>query len=311
MRECDILIIGAGPAGLAAGIYAGRAASSAIVLEKAFPGGQVATASDIENYPGFPDGVHGIDLADKMRQQAERFDVDFVTDHALLVEHAQDGGFKVTGELDTYAARAVIVAAGSESRRLGIPGEDRLRGRGVSYCGTCDAPFFKNKRVAVVGGGNSALKESLHLARFASHVNMYVRKAAFGRADHVYKVQVTENEKIDAFFNVRVVEILGGEKVEAVKIESTLQGDIEVVPVDGVFVFVGTEPNTGLVSRILGQSPTQLIRTDHRMMTSVPGLFAVGDVRLHSFRQVATAVGEGAAAALAAEEYIEKLGDGE
>lgn len=310
MHECDILILGAGPAGLAAGIYAGRAAASVLVLEKAFAGGQVATASDIENYPGFPDGVDGVELAEKMRLQAERFGVGFVTDHAILVERAPDGGFKVTGDVGVYAARAVIIATGSESRRLGVPGEDQLRGRGVSYCGTCDAPFFKNKRVAVVGGGNSALKESLHLSKFASHVSMYIRKASFGKVDHVHKTQVTDNEKIDVFYNVRISEILGTDKVEAVRVESTIQGDVEIVPVDGVFVLIGSDPNTGLVSRLLGQSPTQLIHTDHRMMTSVPGLFAVGDVRQHSFRQVATAVGEGATAALAAEDFIEQAGRG-
>ena len=306
-EEKNILIVGAGPAGLSAAIYAGRAAMKVILLEKNYPGGQVATTSDIANYPGFPAGVDGFDLADQMRKQAEAFGVTFTAAEVKDISIEEDKRFLVKTATKNYLATAVIVATGSEPLMLNIPGEDRLRGRGVSYCGTCDGPFFKGKKLVVVGGGDSAMKEALHLTHFASRIVMVVREPTFTGGEAIYKGQIAENAKIEVRYNTQVMELLGEAKVEGVKLKNSETGEESVLETDGMFVFIGSRPNTRLICTLLQKQCGMQIETDHDMATEIPGLFAAGDVRKNSWRQIATAVGEGATAAMAAQRYLADL----
>lgn len=308
MGDCNILIIGAGPAGLTAAIYAGRAACEVTLLEKSFPGGQVSTTAAIANYPGFPEEIDGIDLAERLRAQAEKFGVTFTSGEATRIEKNPDGRFTITTQTgEKYQSTAVIVATGATPRQLGAPGEAELRGRGVSYCGTCDGPFFKGKRLAVIGGGDSAMKEALHLTKFASHVTMIVRKPVFSGTESIYKREIAANPKMTVLFQTQVKEVLGTSKVESLTLEKD-GGKKENFPVDGVFIFIGTIPNTEFLADIVGQLRHGLVDVDHDMMTAIPGLFAAGEIRVGSYRQIATAVGDGATAAMAAEQYLRSRG---
>lgn len=300
--DCEILILGGGPAGLAAAIYAGRAERKTIVLERALIGGQVASTMEIANYPGFPDGIDGPTLAERMREQAERFGVEFRTGEATRVLLYNDT-FHVEGGEGTLVSRAVILATGSDLRPLGVPGEKEFRGRGVSYCGTCDAPFFRNQRVVVVGGGDTALKESLHIAKFARELTIIHRRDAF-RGEKIYQRQIFASEKIRVVWDSVVEAIQGTKRVESVRVRNVKTGEVHDRACDGIFIFVGTLPNTSLVAHLFPSLPDGHIPTDLDMMTPIPGLFAAGDVREHSYRQVATAVGEGATAAIAADHYL-------
>jgi len=300
--DCDLLIIGGGPAGLAAAIYAGRADLKTVLLERMSLGGQVALTMDIANYPGFPENIDGPTLADRMRQQAERFGVEVRTAQAQALRRDGDR-FEVQVRGDTLRAKTVILATGADPRKLGVPGEDELRGRGVSYCGTCDAPFFRGKRVVVVGGGDSALKEALYIAKFASEVTVVHRRDAF-RAEKIYQHQVFDHERINVRWDAIVTRIEGEDKVTGVSLENPKTHEPSRMDTDGVFIFIGAEPNTQILCDLLPQDCGGHVATDLDMMSKVPGLFAVGDVREHSYRQVATAVGEGSTAAIAAEHYI-------
>ncbi len=303
--DCDILIIGGGPAGMAAGIYAGRAELRTVILERMMVGGQVANTMEVANYPGFPESIDGPQLSDNMRKQAERFGVRFETGEAREVGQC-DGGFQVELAGGRMSAKAVILAMGSDPRKLGVPGEEELRGRGVSYCGTCDAPFFRDRRVVVVGGGDTALKEGLHLAKFASHVTLVHRRDAL-RGEKIYQRQILDHEKMTVRWNAVVTAIQGDGKVQSVALKDTRTSEESEMETDGVFIFVGTVPNTAPVLKLLSLEHGDHVATDLDMMTSVPGLFAVGDLREHSYRQVATAVGEGATAAMAADHYLARL----
>ncbi|MBN1257873.1 MAG: thioredoxin-disulfide reductase [Planctomycetes bacterium] len=303
--ECDIAIIGGGPAGLAAAIYAARADLKTILLEKALIGGQVALTMDVANYPGFPENIDGPTLADRMKVQAERFGAEILTAEALGLK--QDGeGYVIQLAKEELRTTVVIIATGSDPRMLGVPGEEELRGRGVSYCGTCDAPFFRNKKVVVVGGGDAALKEALHIAKFASTVDLMHRRDAL-RGEKIYQKQIMEHEKIKVCWNTIVTKINGKKAVTSVTTQDTQTGQSGETITDGVFIFVGTKPNTGIVKDLLPDSEGQHIKTETDMMTSLPGLFAVGDLREGSYRQIATGVGEGVTAAMAAEHYIANL----
>lgn len=303
-HEYEIVIIGGGPAGLSAAIYAGRSARRVLLLEKALVGGQVAMTMDIANYPGFPEGIDGPQLAQKMRAQAERYGVEFMVAEARTI--AKDGEtFMIELSQRTIMAKTVIVATGSQPLELGVSGEKELRGRGVSYCGTCDAPFFRERRVLVVGGGDTALKEALHLSKFVSELTLIHRRDSF-RAEMIYQKQILSTEKIKIRYNTVLKEIRGEKKVEQALLESTDSGEEDVLDIDGVFIFIGTRPNTELICQLVPANCGGNIDTDLDMMTGVEGLFAVGDVREHSYRQVATAVGEGATAAMAAEHYLQE-----
>jgi thioredoxin reductase (NADPH) len=300
---CEIVVIGGGPAAMAAAIYAGRAGRCVKVLERGVVGGQSALTYDIANYPGFPDGIGGTELADRMRRQAETFGAAFLAGEASAVQRLEDGSFRVCLREECLSSEVVIVATGSDPRRLEVPGEAELRGRGVSYCATCDGPFFRDKRVVVVGGGDSALKEALHLAKFASAITIVHRRDAF-RAEHAYRAEVKAHPAITVRWNAVVREIRGEKTVTGVLLEDTATGRTEELPTDGVFIFIGTEPNTRFLCPILEADCGGHVETGPDMQTSVPGLFAVGDVRKHSYRQIATAVGEGATAAIAADHYL-------
>lgn len=301
--ECNLVIIGGGPAGLAAAVYAGRAELKTILLERSVVGGQVAQTMDIANYPGFPEGVDGQDLSAKMRAQAERFGVEFRQAEAQTIKKDGDE-FVIETRNEPLRACTVIIATGADPRKLDIPGEEDLRGRGVSYCGTCDGPFFRDRRVVVVGGGDSALKESLHLTKFVRELTIVHRRDTF-RAESIYQKQVRQTDKISVKWNTIVTSINGEKKVESVTLENTESGEAEERETDGVFIFIGSTPNTSLICDMVPSGCGGHVETDLDMMTKVPGLFAVGDVRKHSYRQIATAVGEGATAAMAAEHFLQ------
>jgi thioredoxin reductase (NADPH) len=298
----DCIIVGGGPAALAAAIYAGRGELRTLVLERSALGGQVALTHAIENYPGFPEGISGPKLTELMTAQAKRFGAEIVMDE--VTDLRLEGDFKVvstTGE--SYRALTVILAMGADPKKLGVPGEEELRGRGVSYCGTCDAPFFRDKKVVAVGGGDTALKEALYIAKYAREVVLVHRRREF-RAEKIYQTELQANRKITLMLDTVVTKINGAAKVESVDTRNVKSDETEVVPCDGVFVFVGTTPNTGFLKQVFPEEAGANIQTDVNMMTSIPGIFATGDVRKYSYRQVATAVGEGTTAAMAAEHWI-------
>lgn len=298
----DTIIVGGGPAALAATIYAGRAEMKTLVLERMFVGGQVVQTHEVDNYPGFPDGIDGVELIQRMDAQARRFGAEFRTED--VTGAALDGDLKiVTTSNRSYRSRTVILATGADPRKLGIPGEEKLRGRGVSYCGTCDAPFFRDKKVAVVGGGDTALKEAIFIAKFASEVVIVHRHQEF-RAERIYQTEARENPKISFELDSVVDRIGGEERVEGVDIHNVKTDATKTIPCDGVFIFVGNVPNTHFLCNLFPVDCGGHVETDINMMTSAPGIFAIGDVRKHSYRQIATAVGEGATAAIAAEHWI-------
>lgn len=301
-------MIGAGPAGLAAALYAGRARLSTIVLERGATGGQAATTHLIENYPGFPEGIAGPDLMQRMEQQARKFGADFRYADVRGIAKS-DGGILIhSGEGDIHAS-AVIVATGTEPVRLGVPGEDRLRGAGVSYCATCDGAFFRDKHVLVIGGGDSAIVEAIFLTRFASRVTVVHRREEL-RATKVLQEDAFKNTRIGFAWNSVVDEILGAEKVDGVVLKDTKTGDKRRIDADGVFIAIGSRPDTEFLSDLVDRDPRGYVLTDDRMRTRTEGLFAAGDIRSKSVRQVVTAVGDGAIAAVEAEKHIAFKGRG-
>lgn len=304
MDVYDIVIIGGGPAGLTAGMYAARAALKCILIERGMPGGQAATTDQIENYPGFPEGIGGPDLMMNMHQQALKFGLE--TKFGEVNELKKDGQwFFVNVSGQDIKARSVIIATGTESLNLGVEGEQRFRGRGVSYCATCDGAFFKGLKVAVIGGGDAALEEGMFLTRFASKVYLVHRRNEF-RATKVVQERLREFPQIELVLNSVVASILGDNKVEAIKVKNLATGEEKAIAVDGVFVYIGQKPNSELVKDMVQLDERGYIITDQNMQTSLPGLFAAGDVRVTPLRQVVTAVSDGAVAAVSAEKYIEQ-----
>jgi thioredoxin reductase (NADPH) len=301
----DVILIGGGPAALAAGVYAGRAELKTLILERLWLGGQIALTDAVDNYPGFPDGIDGAALTELMRKQVEKFHCDIRTETAERVE--LDGDLRIVATNKArYAAPAVILAMGADPRKIGCPGEDRLRGAGVSYCATCDGAFFKGKRVVVVGGGDSAFKEGLFLTRFASEVLLIHRRQGF-RAEKIYLTQAQKNPTFGLLLDSVVESINGAEKVESVTVRNVTTAATQEVATDGVFIFIGHVPNTAFLANLFPEHAGRLLPTDAAMQTSIPGIYAIGDVREGSYMQVATAVGEGATAAIAAEQYIANL----
>ena len=304
-EEYNVIIVGGGPAALSAAIYAGRAEMKTLILERMMVGGQVSLTWDVANYPGFPDGIDGPDLIARMKKQAERFNAEFRTEEVKLVE--LDGHVKaVKTSKNEYRCPVLVLAMGADPKHLGVPGEKELRGKGVSYCGTCDGPFFRNKKVVVVGGGDAALKEGLFLTKFANELILVHRRDEF-RAEKVYQTEVRENPKIELMLSCEVEKINGEQKVESVDIRDLKKDEVHAEPCDGVFVFIGHAPNTNFLCNLWPNQCGGPIETNFDMMTNLPGVFAIGDVREHSYRQIATAVGEGATAAIAAEHYISTL----
>ncbi|BBL94442.1 thioredoxin reductase [Thermus thermophilus] len=298
----DVVIIGGGPAGLTAGIYAGRAQLKTVIVEKGLPGGQIAQTDEVENYPGFPEGISGPELASRMVQQAEKFGARIVMDEVLGLEKAE-GGYLVRGYERNYRARAVIVATGANPRRLGVPGEDKFYGRGVSTCATCDGFFYRDKEVVVVGGGDAAVEEGIFLTKFARKVTLVHRRDEL-RANKVAQKRAFQNPKMHFLFSHVVTEILGEDQVTGVRLKNLKTGEEYVYPTDGVFVFIGHEPNTAFLKGVVELRPDGYIAVRDEVFTSEPGIFAAGDVADPIYRQLTTSVGAGTRAAMMAERYL-------
>lgn len=305
-QEKEVVIVGAGPAGLAAALYTGRALMETVVLEKRVVGGQIIESYDVDNYPGFNEGISGPDLVDKMIAHAEKFDVEIVNSGAADVQ--LEGPMKrvLTDGEPEYAAPIVIAASGAYHRKLDVPGEERLNGRGVSYCATCDGPFFRDKKLVVVGGGDSATTEGVFLSRFASEIKLVHRRQGF-RATAAHVKECRENDKIEFVLDTIVTEIHGNDHVEGVTARNVESDETFEIECDGVFIFIGHEPNTDYLRSILPEHGGDIIPVDFNMETDVKGVYAVGDVRVGSYRQVGTAVGDAVTAAMHAEDRIKSL----
>jgi len=302
--EQDVIILGTGPAGLAAAIYAARADRKPLVLAGPDLGGQVALTNTVENYPGHPEGVGGGDLFSMFQKQAERFGavVDFSTANEVdLTVHP----FRILADTGEYHAKTLIVATGASPRRLGVPGEDTLLGQGVSYCATCDGAFFRGRKVLVIGGGDSALEEGIFLTRYVSQETIVHRRNEL-RAGTLLRERAERNEKIHFLWDTVVDEIRGEESVQSVAVHNVKTGKQDVLPAEGVFIFIGHEPNTAVFRGKLDMDPKGYLRIDERMRTSVPGVFAAGEVADSVFRQIATSAGMGVAAAISAERWLEE-----
>lgn len=307
MHEYDTIIIGGGPAGLSAGIYAMRSRLKTVLIEKLMPGGQMMVVDFIENYPGFPQGISGLDLGMAMHQQALSLGLEVVATDCVGVDFSSETKVVSTSDGEFHAP-TVILAVGATPRRLGIPGEDRLTGKGVSYCATCDGAFFKDKHIAVIGGGNTAIQDGVFLTRFASKVTIIHRRDRL-RATKILQERAFRNPKVEIVWNTVAVEILGEQKVEGIVLENVRDNSRRTLPVDGVFVFIGNDPNTEFLKGHVTLDPQGYIVTDEDMRTNVPGVFAAGDCRRKFLRQMVTAAADGAIAAVMAEQYIEALGD--
>jgi len=307
----DCIIVGAGPAGLGAALYASRDRFTTLVLEKFMPGGQIINTDRIENYPGFA-RIDGPELIEKMRKQVADFGAEIKTaSEAASLERQKDGKIAVLCDGDRYVARAVILAPGSDYRKLGVPGEEEFRsaGAGVSYCGTCDAPFFKAKQVVAVGGGNTALEETLHLMKFAEKVTLIHRRDQF-RATRVLAEELTAradepNSNLVVKFNTTATAIQGAGKVQSVRLKNAVTGDQEDYPCDGVFIFIGMVPNTGFLKGVVELTDNGFVKCDCAYLrTNVPGVFVAGDCRIGAAMQLVTAVGDGVVAAMMMKQYF-------
>jgi len=299
----ELIIIGGGPAGYTAALYAARADLEPLVIEGFAWGGQLMITSDVENYPGYADGIMGPEMMADFRRQAERFGAEFVTDDVTRVDFSEQP-FKVFVGDEEYLSRTVVIATGASARWLGIETEEQHKGRGVSACATCDAAFFREKDVYVVGGGDSAFEEALFLTKFATKVHLVHRRDEF-RASRIMVDRAEANEKIDFVLNAVVDEILGDAKVEGLRLRSTTTGETWEVPADGLFVAIGHDPNTGLfVDQLDHDANGYLVTQAGSTATNIPGVFAAGDVQDHIYRQAVTAAGSGCMAALDAERYL-------
>jgi thioredoxin reductase (NADPH) len=307
METIDIAIIGGGPAGLTAALYAARARARTVVFETGLPGGQIVTTDWVENYPGFPDGLSGAELGELMHKQAERFGAEFRTFASIVSIEQADLDFIVTNsEGEQVLARAVILATGAVPRRLHCPGEAEYTGRGVSWCVTCDGALFRDRVVAVVGGGDAAVEEALFLTKFASKVYIIHRRDAL-RATKCIQERCFESPTIEVKWNRVVTEIVGENgKVTGVRLYATDGAPEEFLPLDGVFIFVGVEPKSELVRGLCDLDETGYVKVDHNGLTSCPGLYAAGDVTDSDLKQVITAAAQGASAAFEALRYIDE-----
>ncbi|MCX5686895.1 MAG: thioredoxin-disulfide reductase [Candidatus Omnitrophica bacterium] len=305
----DIVIIGGGPSGLTAGIYASRARMKTLLIEKMECGGQALVCDTIENFPGFPGGIKGPDLADWMSKQAGRFGLEIKTVEAkrIIPKESEKEPFSIElSEGPALKASAVVIATGAKWNKLKVPGEKELSGRGVSYCATCDGPLFKGKDVVVVGGGDTALEDAIFLTKFANKVTIVHRRDKL-RAAKILQERAFASKKIEMCLGAVCTGISGKARVEAVLVKSVKTGEEKTLKADGVFVMIGLSPNSDIVKGLVDLCPKGYIKTDEEMKTSVDGIFACGDVRMKMLRQVVTATGDGAIAATSAEHYVERL----
>lgn len=298
----DLIIIGGGPAGLSAGLYASRAKLKTLLIEKAMIGGQITNSAHVENYPGFPDGISGFELTELMHKQATNFGMQttFAEVQAIDIDNRNKVIQTTEGK---YTAKAVIIAGGASLSRLGVPGEERLTGKGISYCATCDGPFFKEKIVAVVGGGDAAVEEGLVLTKFASKVFIIHRRDQL-RASKTLQERAFANAKVDFIWDTVVDEILGEDRVSELRLRNVKTGHTSSLEVSAIFIYVGQHPNTEYLKGMVGLDENGRIITNNRMETEIEGVFAAGDIRKDSPRQVITSAGDGATAALSAEKFL-------
>jgi thioredoxin reductase (NADPH) len=304
--DYDMIIIGGGPAGLTAGLYAGRGRFKTLLLEKLITGGQVMTTDHVDNYPGFPEGIAGYELSQRMRDQAERFGVEIRSAEVTALKPGTpyhtivlEGGEEIVG-------RTIIITSGAQPRRAGFPGEVEFTGKGVGYCATCDGALYRDETIAVVGGGDTALQDAAFLTRFAQKVYLIHRRDQF-RGAKLYQERVFTNNKIEVIWDTVITEIRGEKNVTGARLKNLKTGQESDLPVTGIFVFVGIQPIVGwLTPDLVNQDESGFIQTDDTMATNIPGIFAAGDVRVKFLRQISTAVGDGALASFAAEKYLEE-----
>jgi thioredoxin reductase (NADPH) len=300
----DVAIIGGGPAGLTAGIYAGRGQLDTIILEKGLPGGQIAQTEEVENYPGFDSAVSGPELSQRMVKQAEKFGARILMEEVEGLDGDADRGFRVRGYEADYHARAVILATGANPRKLGIPGEDRFYGRGVSTCATCDGFFYRGKKVVVVGGGDAAVEEGLFLTKFADEVTVVHRRDEL-RANKAAQERAFANPKMHWVWDTVAEEVLGDDDVvTGLRVRNVKDGSTRVLPADGVFVYIGHEPNTGFLNGFVELRDSGYVAVRDEIFTSVEGVFAAGDISDEIYRQLGTSVGAGTRAAMTAERWL-------
>ncbi|MFC1576061.1 thioredoxin-disulfide reductase [Candidatus Omnitrophota bacterium] len=305
----DVIIIGGGPAGLTAAIYASRARLKTLLVESFTVAGQAVITSDIENYPGFPDVLGGFDLIDKFKKQATKFGAEFKVADVKSIsscKHEDKPALEVEAGSEKILSLSVIVASGARPKSLGIPGEDKFRGKGVSYCAVCDAAFFKGKEIIVVGGGDTAVEEAMFLTKFAKKVKLIHRRDRL-RATKILQERAFANKSIEFVWNSVATEILGKDRVETVRIKNLKTEKTTDLPTDGVFIFAGYIPNTDFLKGVINLDEAGYILADNDMKTSKPGVFVAGDARKKILRQVITAAGDGATAAYSARLYVEEL----
>ena len=303
MARYEVIIIGGGPAGLTAGLYTSRAGLKSLLIERGMLGGQMVNATLVENYPGFPEGISGPELGSLMHQQAVKYGLKVVTAEVTGLTKGQPYTVSTTG--GSFEATAIIIAAGSEYRKLGVAGEERLSGHGVSYCATCDGFFFRNQEVAVVGGGDTAITDALELTQHARKVYVIHRRDQL-RAGQVLQQRALAHPKVEFIWDTVVEEVLGEKVLEVLELHNVKTGQQSNLKVDGVFVAVGLMPNSHLFFNILELDDAGYIVTDEAMATSAPGIFAAGDIRWNSPRQIAAAVGDGVTTAMSAFKYLQE-----
>lgn len=298
----DVIIVGGGPAGLTAGLYTSRSRLNSLLLERGLVGGQIVNSDLVENFPGFVAGISGYELARLMQEQASRFGLQIINDEVKSIELAGDVKVLQTGE-GTYRVRSVIIAGGSERIKLGVPGEENYTGKGVSFCATCDAAFFRDRPVAVVGGGNAALTEALQSSKFASKVTVIHRRDQL-RATKVVQERALAEPKIQFLFDSEVTEMQGDTFLKRIKVRNVKTGQESWWDVSGIFIAIGFKPNTDYLKPLLALDELGAVMVNDRLETGVPGIFAAGDIRHNSGRQVITAAGDGAVAAMNVERYL-------
>lgn len=298
----DVIIIGAGPAGYTAGIYCSRARHDTLIISGILPGGQLMNTTDVENYPGFADGIMGPDLMITMRKQTERMGTTIIDDEVIDVDF-RHRPFKILTASEEYECKSVIIATGASPRKLGLPGEITFGGKGVSYCATCDGPFFRNQEIVVVGGGDSAIEEGTFLTKFGSKVHMIHRREQL-RASKVMQERAMSNPKIQFHWNSEITDIQGDQKVQKAILRNIKTGESTMLPVGGIFVAIGHTPNTKIFENQVDLDPQGYIILKDRTKTNVEGVFAAGDVHDHRYRQAVTAAGFGCMAAIDVDRYL-------
>lgn len=305
----DVVMIGGGPTSLAAAIYTSREDISTLIVEKGIIGGLAAVTDKVDNYPGFPDGIEGLHLAENLQKQAERFGTTIELDEITTIKKV-DKYFELQGAMGSYKAKTILIGTGSQWKKLGVPGEEEFYGRGVHNCATCDGAFYRDKKLVTVGSGNSCAQETLFLTKFASHIDVLIRGDHWKASDVLIK-EIESNPKITVHFNTKTDEIIGGEVdgiQKVTKIKATKDGEPFEFDTDGIFVFIGLVPITGyLEGSGVECDEAGFVKTDLKLQTNVPGIFCAGDVRSGATAQIASAVGEGASAALSIREYLESI----